>query len=69
MIFLTRVEGQDHQRHPAPRHTFATIVTVQDLLGHTQVTTTQGYTRVSNQKVRNDYFKGMEKILATTQGE
>ena len=38
-------------------------------LGAAQPTTTQSYTRVSNQKVRNDYFKGMEKILATTQGE
>jgi hypothetical protein len=38
-------------------------------LGAAQPTTTQSYTRVSSQKVRNDYFKGMEKILAATQGE
>ena len=44
-------------------------MTVQELLGHAQVTTTQRYTQVSNQKVRNDYFRGMEKVLATTQGK
>ena len=41
-------------------------MTVQELSGQAHVTTTQRYIRVSNQKVRNDYFKGMEKVLATT---
>jgi len=50
------------------RHTMATqmlnadadLVTIQDLLGHTYIRTTERYCRVSNQKVRRDYYQAME---------
>lgn len=52
------------------RHTMATqllnadaeLVTIQDLLGHCNVKTTQRYCRISNLKVQRDYFKAMEVI-------
>jgi site-specific recombinase XerD len=53
------------------RHTMATqllnadaeVESIQDLLGHNWITTTQRYCKVSNVKVQRDYFKAMGKIL------
>jgi len=53
------------------RHTMATqllnaeaeVETIQDLLGHNWITTTQRYCSVSNLKVQKDYFKAMDLIL------
>jgi site-specific recombinase XerD len=53
------------------RHTMATqmlnadadLVTIQDLLGHARIKTTEQYCRVSNQKVRRDYYSAMAKVL------
>jgi site-specific recombinase XerD len=59
------------------RHTFATqllnadadLATIQDLLGHEHITTTQRYCRVANLKVQRDYHKAMETVLKRTQTE
>jgi len=56
------------------RHTMATqllnvdteLSTIQDLLGHRLVTTTQRYCRVCNLKVQRDYHKAMEHIMERT---
>ena len=53
------------------RHTMATqllnaeaeVETIQDLLGHNWITTTQRYCKVSNLKVQKDYFKAMSNVL------
>jgi len=57
------------------RHTMATqllnadadLATIQDLLGHDQITTTQRYCRVANLKLQRDYYKAMEVVLQRTQ--
>ena len=59
------------------RHTMATellnaeaeVETIQDLLGHNWITTTQRYCRVSNVKVKRDYFKAMQVILSQSENE
>lgn len=53
------------------RHTMASqllnaeaeVETIQDLLGHNWITTTQRYCKLSNVKVKKDYFKAMRVIL------
>lgn len=56
------------------RHTMATqmlnadadIETIQDLLGHSSVRTSQRYSRISNLKVQRDYHKAMEVVMQRT---
>jgi site-specific recombinase XerD len=53
------------------RHTMATqllnadadLVTIQDLLGHARIRTTQRYCRLSNNKAQRDYYKAMDNIM------
>jgi len=59
------------------RHTMATqllnadadLVTIQDLLGHTRIKTTQRYCRVSNLKVQRDYHKAMAVVMQRLGGD
>lgn len=56
------------------RHTMATqmlnadsdLETIQDLLGHSSIRTTQRYSRISNLKVERDYHKAMEVVMQRT---
>jgi len=69
MEYYARKSGLEVSCHQL-RHTMATqllnaeadLVTIQDLLGHSSITTTQRYCKVSNLKVQRDYFKAMEKV-------
>jgi hypothetical protein len=47
----------------------AALATIQDLLGHGQITATQRYCRVANLKVQRDYYKAVEVVLKTTQAQ
>jgi len=40
----------------------AKMVTIQDLLGHSRIVTTERYSKVSNVKVQRDYHKAMRYI-------
>ena len=56
------------------RHTMATqllnadadLVSIQEILGHTKIKTTQRYSKISNLKVQQDYFAAMEVITERT---
>jgi site-specific recombinase XerD len=69
----SRLKISSHQL----RHTMATellnagadLSTIQDLLGHTSVVTTQRYCKVSNLRVQTDYYKAMEKLMETNQSD
>jgi site-specific recombinase XerD len=68
--YYARKSGLDVSCHRL-RHTFATqllnadadLATIQDLLGHEHITTTQRYCRVANLKVQRDYYKAMELVM------
>ena len=59
------------------RHTMATqmlnadgdLVTIQTLLGHSRITTTERYSKVHSAKARRDYFKAMCLITDKSQHE
>jgi site-specific recombinase XerD len=76
-----RMEHYAHKAHLKVschhlRHTMATqmlnadadLSTIQDLLGHSSVKTTQRYCRISNLKVQRDYFNAMKVIMLRTAG-
>jgi hypothetical protein len=47
----------------------AELRTIQDLLGHNWITTTQRYCKVSNLKVQRDYYKAMKVVMDRTASE
>ncbi len=74
MEYYARQSGLDVSCHRL-RHTFATqllnadadLATIQDLLGHAHITTTQRYCRAANLKVQRDYYQAMELVLQRAQ--
>jgi len=53
------------------RHTMATqllnagadLVTIQQILGHSQIETTMQYSRLSNLKAQSDYYQAMDRVM------
>lgn len=70
MEYYARKTGMKISCHHL-RHTMATqllnadaeVASIQDLLGHNWISTTERYCKVSNVKVKRDYFNAMGKIL------
>jgi hypothetical protein len=44
----------------------ADITIIQDFLGHSRITTTQGYCKVSNRKVERDYYRAIDLVVKRT---
>jgi site-specific recombinase XerD len=69
MEYYARKAGVKASSHQL-RHTMATqllnadmdLVSIQDLLGHERIGTTERYIKVSNLKVMRDYFKAMDVV-------
>ena len=68
--YYARIAGLKVSCHQL-RHTMATqmlnaeaeVTTIQELLGHNGINTTERYLSVSNLKVMRDYFKAMEVLM------
>jgi site-specific recombinase XerD len=53
------------------RHTFASnllehgaeVVAIRDFLGHSQITSSERYAKISSQKIKQEYMRTMQKIL------
>lgn len=69
---LSKAVGIEASCHSL-RHTFASnllehgaeLIAIKDLLGHSSVTSSQRYARLSNQKVKEEYLRTMRKVVQT----